>query len=115
ERADRGDPLPLTGASFGRVPEETMATEKFMKTVKKAGSMLKGETGILETLSGEHGEVSALMKKVMSAGDDYDERRQTYPIIREKLMVHARSEEAVFYPVCLENERTHSVAIAAED
>lgn len=90
-----------------------MGTEKMKAAAKKMGSALKGRPGILNTLEGEHGEVSSLMNQILSDPDDIESRRETYPTVREKLLVHARCEDLEFYSACREYEETSSLTASA--
>ncbi|MCG5052730.1 MAG: hemerythrin domain-containing protein [Myxococcales bacterium] len=86
---------------------------KVMGAAKKAASWLSGETGILATLKQEHGEVSALMGKVVATeGKDNAsrERQQVFQQVRRELLAHARGEEREFYPRLLQFPETEPLA-----
>jgi len=65
---------------------------------KGAGKAMKGETGILRHLAEEHGEVSALMKRVARTAESSKLREELFPEIRRNLLAHAKAEEREFYP-----------------
>lgn len=83
-----------------------MVTEKIKGAAKQVGSALKGRAGILNTLAKEHGEVSALMDKVLSASSMAKEAEDQYPKIRRKLLLHARAEQDVLYTECEKRPET---------
>jgi thioredoxin-like negative regulator of GroEL len=85
------------------------AASKTMGTVKSAQASLKGLTGVFKHLMQEHGEVSALIKRV-TASSDSDVRRELYPTIREELLGHEKGELNAVYPVLAEYPETEPIA-----
>lgn len=86
-----------------------MVTEKIKGVAKQAGAMLEGRAGILNTLEREHGEVSALMEKVLSASSTAKGAEQHYADIRHKLLLHVRAEQDVLYTACEKRPQTAAV------
>ncbi len=82
---------------------------KAMGTVKVAKAGLQGLTGVFKHLMQEHGEVSALMKRV-AMSDDVDVRRELYPTIRHELLAHEQGETNAVYPVLAEYPETREIA-----
>jgi hemerythrin superfamily protein len=76
----------------------TKTAAKATGKAKAAGKALKGQSGILRHLAGEHGEVSTLMKRVASSSQESKVRDELFPEIRTDLLAHAKAEEKVFYP-----------------
>ncbi len=82
---------------------------KAMGTVKAAKAGLQGLTGVFMHLMQEHGEVSALIKRV-ALSDDVDVRRELYPTIRHELLAHEKGETDALYPVLAEYPETRAIA-----
>lgn len=78
------------------------AASKVAGKAKGATKALAGYPGIFHHLAEEHGEVSALMARVVSSADDSEVREELFPRIRKSLLAHARAEEQEFYPVLQE-------------
>jgi hemerythrin-like domain-containing protein len=76
----------------------TQGAAKIMGAVKHLAAATTGQTGILATLSKEHGQVSVLLKrlKTMPARSS-NERDALFQEIRTELLAHAAAEERVFY------------------
>jgi len=77
-----------------------MVTEKIKAAAKQAASALSGKAGILNTLEGEHAEVLALMKKILTASSPAKAAENHYSTLRRKLLVHTRAEQEVLYAAC---------------
>lgn len=82
---------------------------KTMGTVKGAKASLKGLSGVFKRLMQEHGEVSALMKRVDSSSDE-EVRRALYPTIRRELLSHEQGELKAVYPVLGQYSATSEIA-----
>jgi Hemerythrin HHE cation binding domain len=86
---------------------------KLAGKAKMAKAALRGDTGVLSTLEGEHAEVAMLMRAVLDEGhDDHDPealecRRELYHRIRVGLLAHAKAEEQEFYGVLELRPATH--------
>ncbi len=89
-----------------------MATEKIIKQAKKLGAVMRGHTGILGTLEGEHAEIANLMEKVIDT-EDVERRTELFRTIRIKLLAHSQAEAAEFYPVCREYPETEGLIAEA--
>jgi hypothetical protein len=85
------------------------AASKTMGTVKSAKASLKGLTGVFKHLMQEHGEVSALIKRV-TVSSDTDVRRELFPTIRKELLGHEKGELNAVYPVLAEYPETEGIA-----
>jgi len=83
---------------------------------KQAGAALGGDAGVLNTLEGEHAELSMLMRACLEEGhDDHDPealvcRRELYQKIRILLLAHSRAEEQELYGVLELRPSTHAQA-----
>ncbi|HET9621743.1 MAG TPA: hemerythrin domain-containing protein [Kofleriaceae bacterium] len=75
--------------------------------VKSVEARLHGLTGVFKTLAEQHGEVSALMKRVKS---DADKRADLWPTIRMELVSHEKGELREVYPVLRELPETRMMA-----
>jgi iron-sulfur cluster repair protein YtfE (RIC family) len=74
------------------------------------------EQDILTTLTDEHEQLALLMEEVMDAeATDPQARRELYGDIRTKLLVHAKAEEAEFYPICQHHAETRVLAHQATE
>ncbi len=80
-----------------------------MGAAKAVKATAKGLTGVFRHLMQEHGEVSALMKRV-SMSSDAQVRREHYPKIREELISHERAEVRVVYSELGALQQTRDVA-----
>ena len=87
---------------------------KAMGAAKKAGATLTGYTGIFSTLQKEHGEVSALMKRVQASGDDFETRSSLFEKIRSELLSHAHAEQETFYDRLAEKPETIDLVVEAK-
>ena len=67
--------------------------------VKGVEPRLHGLVGVFKTLSEQHGEAGALLKRVKS---DPDKRSELWPKIRQALVSHEKGELAEVYPVMRE-------------
>lgn len=80
---------------------------------KGAGKMhgvrarLDGLVGVFQTLAEEHGEVSALLKRLQERPEKQPE---LWPTIRRELLSHERAEQRVVYPVLLRHPETQIFA-----
>ena len=61
---------------------------------------MKNEKDIFEVLTKEHRLVSAMLEKIERACDEerFDEARQVFEVMKQKLSAHAAAEEQVVYP-----------------
>lgn len=87
----------------------TEAVGKILGKAKVAKGALEGLSGIFITLMEEHGQVSALLKRVKKSSDP-GERRELFATIREQLILHEESELAVLYPACREHPELAAIA-----
>lgn len=92
-----------------------MVTEKIKAAVHQAAAVLSGKAGILNTLEGEHAEVSALMEKVLTASNPTESAEEHYPTIRRKLLLHARAEQDVLYSACEKRPETSTMIANARN
>jgi hemerythrin superfamily protein len=92
-----------------------MVTEKIKAAAHQAAAVLSGKAGILNTLEGEHAEVSALMERVLSASAPASSAEEHYPTIRKKLLLHARAEQDVLYSACEKRPETSTMIPNARD
>jgi len=74
------------------------AAEKVAGAAKVAKAEVKGLRGVFARLMQEHGEASALMKRIGSS-QDVDTRRRLYSELRGELLSHERAETMVVYPI----------------
>lgn len=93
-----------------------MAKSMSEKAAKAVGAVrgfakgtMTGYTGIFQTLIKEHGEVSALMGRVL-ASHDAQTQRELFTAIRAELLSHAEAEEQEFYAVLLRRPTTREMA-----
>lgn len=86
-----------------------MVTEKIKAAAHQVAAVLSGKAGILNTLEGEHAEVSALMQKVLSANNPTSSAEKHYPTIRRQLLMHARAEQEVLYKACEKRAETSTM------
>ncbi|MCX4240302.1 hemerythrin domain-containing protein [Paraliomyxa miuraensis] len=88
-----------------------MVIEKIKAAAKQAASALSGRAGILNTLEGEHAEVTALLDEILSASSITKAADDHYAAMRRKLLIHLRAEQEVLYPACEARPKT-AVAVA---
>lgn len=74
---------------------------------KAVEARLHGLVGVFKVLSEQHGEVSALLKRVKS---DPSKRAELWPKIRQELMSHEKGELREVYPVLREQAATRALA-----
>lgn len=70
---------------------------KAMGKAKGAAKALSGYPGIFHHIAGEHGEVSAMMKRVAGSSEGSKVREELFPEIRKNLLAHTQAEEKEFY------------------
>ena len=75
--------------------------------IKSVEAHLEGLRGVFRTLAQQHGEVSALLKRVEH---DADKRRDLWPTIRVELLSHERAELRELFPVLRQHEATRALA-----
>lgn len=85
------------------------ASAKIKSTASQIGAALSGKVGVLNTLEGEHSEVSSLIKDVIDS-DKVEEQRELYHKIRHELLVHTQGEEQGIYAQCRAHEATRNLA-----
>lgn len=93
--------------------EDTNLTGKVMGAAKKAASYVTGEPGILAALKKEHGEVSALMKKILGTEGKIDvreDRSTLFAQLQRELLLHSHGEQKELYPKLLQHTETESLA-----
>lgn len=85
------------------------AASKAMGKVKAAKARIKGLKGIFRQLSEEHGEVSAMLKRVKMTSDP-KVRAELFPKIKRELLSHERAELSELYPLLMQNPQTRGIA-----
>ncbi len=85
------------------------AASKAMGKVKATKARLKGLKGIFRQLSEEHGEVSALLRRVKMTSDP-KVRAELFPKIKKELLSHERAEVSELYPLLMQNPQTRGIA-----
>lgn len=80
-----------------------------MGQAKAVKATFKGLKGIFKTLMQEHGEASALLKRI-SVSHDPQVRARLFPQVRDALLRHERGEMRVLYPALREYNETRSIA-----
>src|SRR5258705_11812555 len=75
-----------------------------MKGVK---ARLDGLTGVFKTLSEQHGEVTAMLKRLQSKPE---KKPELWPDIRREILSHERGEMREVYPVLRQHVQTRSLA-----
>lgn len=75
---------------------------------KVVEARVRGLVGVFNTLSEQHGEVSALLKRVQ---DDPSKRIALWPKIRQELVSHEKAELREVYPVVSEYAETRVLAL----
>ena len=87
---------------------ENMASKVAGKT-KAAKATIKGLKGIFKKLAEEHGEVSALLKRVEMSSDP-DVRAELFPTIKKELLAHEKGEISELYPLLRKHAETRAMA-----
>ena len=75
-----------------------------MKGVK---ARLEGLTGVFKTLAEQHGEVTAMLKRLQSKPE---KKAELWPEIRRALLSHERGEVRELYPVLRQHVQTRALA-----
>lgn len=75
-----------------------------MKGVK---ARLEGLTGVFKTLTEQHGEVTAMLKRLQSKPE---KKAELWPQIRRELLSHERGEVREVYPVLRQHVQTRALA-----
>ncbi len=75
-----------------------------MKGVK---ARLEGLTGVFKTLAEQHGEVTAMLKRLQSKPE---KQAELWPEIRRELLSHERGEVREVYPVLRQHVQTRALA-----
>jgi len=75
--------------------------------VKSMEARLHGLVGVFKTLAEQHGEVSALMKRVKHHAD---KRADLWPVIRLELVSHEKGELREVYSVLRDLPETRALA-----
>jgi hemerythrin superfamily protein len=75
-----------------------------MKGVK---ARLDGLHGVFKTLAEQHGEVSAMLKRLQ---DKPEKKAELWPEIRRELISHERAEMREIYPVLRQHAQTRALA-----
>jgi hypothetical protein len=75
-----------------------------MKAMKAA---IEGLRGVFKTLTEQHGEVAALLRRLKA---DESKRADLWPKIRIELLSHERGEQREVYPVLLAHAETRPLA-----
>lgn len=83
-----------------------------MGTVKGMKARLEGLVGVFRTLTEQHGEVTALLKRVRG---NPEKRRELWPQIRMELISHERGEVHEVYPVLRNHPDTRDLADLHDD
>lgn len=80
---------------------------KGMTAEKGLKATIKGFHGVFKTLTEQHGEVSAMLRR---AKDDEEKLEELWPKIRSELLSHERAELSVVYPELRLYEETRGFA-----
>ena len=80
---------------------------KGMGAVKGVKARVEGLSGVFRTLCEQHGEVSALLRRVQG---DRAKRAELWPKIRRELLSHERAELAEVFPVLRQYPETAQFA-----
>lgn len=75
--------------------------------VKGVKARLGGLVGVFKTLAEQHGEVSAMLKRLQ---DKPEKKSELWPEIRRELLSHERAEMREVYPVLREHAQTRALA-----
>lgn len=81
---------------------------KGMGVLKSTQARIEGLTGIFRQLTEEHGEVWALLKRLVDA--DAERRAELFPFVRKELLSHERAELSELYPLLSARIETRSIA-----
>jgi len=86
------------------------------EVIGKVAAKMKGlgSSGIYKRLKEDHGEVSALMKRV-AASSDPDTRRKFFPKVRESLLAHSKAEDKEFYAPLFDQPETRGLIEHSRD
>jgi hemerythrin superfamily protein len=76
-------------------------------TAKAVEARVRGLVGVFKTLAEEHGEASALLKRVKN---NPAKRADLWPKIRQELVSHEKGEMREVYPVLRANPETSALA-----
>lgn len=86
-------------------PMDTMIS-KGKGAMRSIEARLEGLRGVFRTLAQQHGEVSALLKRVEN---NPDKRRDLWPKIRVELLSHEHAEMREVYPMLRQYEATREL------
>jgi len=75
--------------------------------VKGVKARLEGLTGVFKTLAEQHGEVTAMLKRLQSKPE---KKAELWPEIRRELLSHERGEVREVYPVLRQHVQTRALA-----
>ena len=75
--------------------------------VKGVKARLEGLTGVFKTLAEQHGEVTAMIKRLQSKPE---KKPELWPEIRRELLSHERGEMREVYPVLRQHVQTRALA-----
>ena len=75
--------------------------------VKGVKARLEGLTGVFKTLAEQHGEVTAMIKRLQSKPE---KKAELWPEIRRELLSHERGEIREVYPVLRQHVQTRALA-----
>jgi hypothetical protein len=81
---------------------------KGMGAAKMVEARLRGLVGVFKTLSEQHGEATALLKRVQG---DASKRIALWPKLRQELLSHEKAELREVYPVLNEHAETRALAL----
>ena len=85
------------------------AASGVMGAAKAVKATLEGVTGVFRQLMREHGEVSALLRRVKMSTDPAV-REELFPVIQTQLIAHERAELVEIYPLFKKHESLASYA-----
>jgi hypothetical protein len=93
-----------------RMSKAMRAYAKAAGKARQAVSALSGKVGILNTLEGEHQELSILVDRLVALGQAGDgvTALDLLDIVRRELLLHSEAEQAVFYSALAELERSRA-------
>jgi hemerythrin superfamily protein len=78
-----------------------------MGKVKGVKARISGLVGVFKTLSEQHGEAGALLRRMKS---DVDKRTELWPLVREALITHEHAELDAVYPELSLHRETRALA-----
>ena len=81
---------------------------KGMGVLKSTQARIEGLTGIFRQLAEEHGEATALLKRLVDA--DAERRAELFPLVRKELLSHERAELSELYSLLVGHVETRSIA-----